>query len=169
MLPVITFGARPKPWSELSLGLGETKFEPRMKSGTSSPSSVILTLPAHGWLAHLGTGCRWLSVPRNVRQHLQFFCSCSSGALQPPVPPARQSEKQLELPCVCFSQDRSCSQAWTLVCLDSTSSWLDVRPLQTARHRRKTGLERPRGDHLLRSLILKARSVFPHHSQQAEK
>lgn len=71
------FWARQKPWSEPSLGLGETKFKHRIKSGTSSPSHVILLLPARCWLAHLGTSCRWVSVLRNIRQHLRFFCNCS--------------------------------------------------------------------------------------------
>lgn len=95
-LPAITFGARPKPWSKVSLGLGETR-KSRIKCGTSSPCRAILTLPAHHWLAHLGTGCCWLSVPCNSRQHLPFFCNCSSGALHPPVLPAQQSEKQREM------------------------------------------------------------------------
>lgn len=61
------FWARPKPWSEPSLGLGETKFKPRMRSGTSSPSRIILRFPAHHWLAHLGTSCHWFSVLRNIK------------------------------------------------------------------------------------------------------
>lgn len=87
------FRARPKPWSEPSLGLRETKVEPRMKSGTSSPSCIILMFPACHWLARPSTSCLWFSVLCNIRQHLQLFCNCSMvhycQMLYNPDPPAK--------------------------------------------------------------------------------
>lgn len=82
------FWARPKPWSEPSLGLGETKCKPRMKCGTSSLSCSILMFPTRHWLAQLDTNCRWFAVLHNTRQHFQFLCTCSTVhyCLMPRVP-----------------------------------------------------------------------------------
>jgi len=34
--------------------------------------------PARRWRAHLSTSFHWFSVLHNIRQHLQFFCNCST-------------------------------------------------------------------------------------------
>lgn len=76
------FWARPKPWSEPSLGLGETKFKPRMKSRTSSLSCNILVFPAHHRLLLVCCAARQPTLP--ISLHLQHSVLLSNATCSRP-------------------------------------------------------------------------------------